>query len=134
MIFGDRSIVVNDIGKRTALHELHHNPELESILLQESIQEVDNVVVSALLHYDDLIDNQLLSWLASQIHLLDSDLCSRSVHTHDVLSCPTWRTFTDTCNIHGSGRTLADLLLFVVALQRVLEVDYRSQTLHNLSI
>lgn len=65
LVFGDRRVVVDDIRQRTTLHELHHNPKFEGILLQEGVQEVDNVLVSALLHDNNLVDNKFFPGLAA---------------------------------------------------------------------
>jgi len=63
LVLRDGGVIVNDIRERTTLHKLHHHPQLERLLLQEGVQEVDNVVVPALLHHDDLVHDQLLARL-----------------------------------------------------------------------
>jgi hypothetical protein len=46
LLFADIVIVVDDIGQRTAFHELHHDPQLKSLLLKECVKEVDNIVMA----------------------------------------------------------------------------------------
>jgi len=102
--------------------------------LQERVQEVDNVVMPALFHHDDLVHNQLLPWLTSKIHLLDSNLRSGSIRAHDILRSLARRILTDTSDVHRTRRALSDLLLFVVALEWVGQADDRPQALHHLRI
>lgn len=61
----------DNIRKTASLHILHNDPELSTA--QEAVDEVDNVGMRALLHDQDLIDNQVLLGLLFEIHLLDSD-------------------------------------------------------------
>ena len=63
LILGNCRVIVDDVGQRTTLHELHHHPQLRRFFLQESVKEVHNVLVSTLLHNDDLVDDELLAWL-----------------------------------------------------------------------
>ena len=84
LVFGDGWIVVNDISQSTALHILHDNPELSKVVAQEGIQKVDNVSVLAVLHDHDFIDDQLLSRLVCQVHLLDSNLGLAALLAHNL--------------------------------------------------
>ena len=63
LLFADRRVVIDHVRQRTAFHELHHHPKLEGVFLQKGIQKVDDVVVSALFHHDNLVDNQFLARL-----------------------------------------------------------------------
>lgn len=59
----------HDVGQAAALHELHHHPQLAGA--QIAVDEVHNVWVGAVLHDQDLVDDQVLLGLLLQVHLLD---------------------------------------------------------------
>lgn len=61
----------DDICKTASFHVLHHDPQVQS--MQVAVQEIDNVLVLAVFHDQNLIDNQILLRLQIQIHLLDGD-------------------------------------------------------------
>lgn len=134
LVLRNAAVVINDIRQRPALHKLHDHPQLECILLKKRIQEVDNVVMPALLHHNNLIHNQLLPRLTTQIHLLDRHLCPRTVLPNQIPGRGGWRTFTYSRHVHRAGRALPNLLLLVIALKRVGQVDYGAQPFHDLRI
>lgn len=57
------------IGQTTTLHVLHHNPKIAAD--EETVHEVDNVLMPAVLHDQNFVDNQVFLWLLFQIHLFD---------------------------------------------------------------
>ena len=59
------------IRQTSALHVLHNHPQLG--LIQERVYEVDDVRVPRGLHYEDLVDNEILLRLFIEVHLLDGD-------------------------------------------------------------
>lgn len=109
-------VSLNDIRQRTSLHKLHHNPQLRLLLRQERLNEVDNVRMLAILHHHNLIHNQLLALLMSQIHLLDRDLCARTLLAEDLTGSSAGGGFADAGDVDGTGGALADFLLLVVRL------------------
>ena len=62
-------IVRDDIGQAATLHELHDDPQFA--FPQVAVDEVDNVRVRAVLHHQDLVDDQVLLRLLLQVHLLN---------------------------------------------------------------
>ena len=117
---GDLLVVVNHVGQRTALHIFHHHPQLIVAFLQERVEEVDDIGMGALLHDNDFVDNQLLSWLIAEIHLLNGDQGLGSIVLVDT-SCNRGRSFrVDARDIDGSGCALANLLLLGVRDLRIL--------------
>jgi hypothetical protein len=68
-------VILNDVCQSPSLHELHNDPEL-SILDEKGLDEVNDVRVMRFLHDDDLVDDELLSRLLSEIHLFDRDLAA----------------------------------------------------------
>ena len=69
-------VVLNDIRQRATLHVLHRDPQLDA-LQQIRVQEVDDIRMAALLHDQDLIDDELLARLGAQIHLKVSTRCCK---------------------------------------------------------
>ena len=59
------------VCQTAALHILHHNPEIT--FDQETVHEVDNVLMLAVLHDEDFVDDKVLLGLLLEIHLLDGD-------------------------------------------------------------
>ena len=59
------------VRQAAALHVLHDHPELDAD--QVAVDEIDNVLVLAGAHDDDLVEDQLLLGLLLQVHLLDGD-------------------------------------------------------------
>ena len=114
LIFGDDGIVVDDVGQRATLHELHHNPQFIVLLLQERVEEIDNVWMLAILHDDDLVHDQLLSRLVPKVHLLDSDLPLGSVSAVDFPCDPRSGTLLHSSHIDRARGALSDFLLLAV--------------------
>src|SRR4051794_37561090 len=86
LILGDYWIVVDNIGESTTFHKLHHHPQLIILLLQEGVEEVHDVRVLRIFHYNDFVDDQFLAWLIAEIHLFDSNLTFGTMSAVD-LSC-----------------------------------------------
>lgn len=82
----------HNIRKRTSLHVFHDHPEIASH--QERVHEVDDVLVLAVLHDQNLVDDQILLRLLLQVHLLDGHTFVRA----NFKSC-----------VDTTRRTLADL-------------------------
>lgn len=61
----------HDICQASTLHKLHDHPELAPA--EVAVDKVDNVGVGALLHDQNLVDDQVLLGLLLQVHLLDGD-------------------------------------------------------------
>jgi hypothetical protein len=61
----------DDVGERSTLHVLHHNPKVA--LEQERVDIVDNIAMPRLLHDEDLVDDEILLGLLLKVHLLDGD-------------------------------------------------------------
>lgn len=59
------------IGKTAAFHVLHHNPEVAAD--KERVHEVDDVLVPAVPHDQNLVDDEILLGLLFQVHLLDGN-------------------------------------------------------------
>lgn len=76
-------IAVDNVCQRASLHVLHDDPKL-SALDEERVEEVDNVGMLALLHDEDLVDDELLPRLLAQVHLLDRDFRSVGEDACDV--------------------------------------------------
>ena len=58
-----------DIGQTAAFHVLHDDPQVA--LVQETVHVIDDVLVLAIPHHQNLVDDQLFLRLLFQIHLLD---------------------------------------------------------------
>nr|GFD54071.1 hypothetical protein [Tanacetum cinerariifolium] len=74
----------DDVRQTPALHVLHDNPKIAAD--QETIHKVDNVLVLAVLHDQDFVDDEVLLRLLLQVHLLDGHAFIRAhfecrVHT-----------------------------------------------------
>jgi hypothetical protein len=61
----------DNIGKTTTLHVLHHHPKIAAN--EERVHEVDDVLVSAVPHDQDFVDDEILLRLLLQVHLLNGD-------------------------------------------------------------
>jgi hypothetical protein len=61
----------HDICQASTFHKLHDHPELAPTKV--AVDKVDNVGVGALLHDQNLVDDQVLLRLLLQVHLLDGD-------------------------------------------------------------
>lgn len=90
------------VSETTAFHVLHHNPQIQTV--EVAFQEVDNVLVLAILHDKDLVDDQVLLGLKVQVHLLygHTVVGSSLVGSEDTTRC-----------------TLTDLVEVVVQLGRI---------------
>jgi hypothetical protein len=66
----------DNIGKTATLHVFHHHPKVATN--EERIHEVDNVLVPAISHHQDLVDDEVFLWLLFQVHLLDSNTLVRA--------------------------------------------------------
>lgn len=60
----------DNIRQTSTFHIFHDHPQVASD--EKTIHKVDNVPMFALLHHDNLVDDQILLGLLLQIHLLDS--------------------------------------------------------------
>lgn len=58
------------IRETTTFHVLHHDPQVQA--MKETLEEVHDVLVLAILHHKNLVDDQVLLGLKVQVHLLDS--------------------------------------------------------------
>jgi len=92
----------HNVGQAAALHELHHDPQFPRA--QIAVNEVDNVGVRALLHDQDLVDDQVLLWLLLEVHLLDG---------HQAVGPPL------VARVHAARSALADLGEAAVDLPRI---------------
>lgn len=61
----------DNIGKTATLHVFHHNPKIAAN--KERVLEVDDVLVSAVSHDKNFVDDEILLGLLFQVHLLDCD-------------------------------------------------------------
>jgi hypothetical protein len=61
----------HDIGKTTTLHVFHHYPEVTAH--KERIHKVDHVLVPAVSHHQNFVDDEVFLWLLFQVHLLNGD-------------------------------------------------------------
>lgn len=64
--------VGHDVGQRTSLEVLHHNPQL--VVHEEAAVRLDDVRVVVVSHDNNLIEQQLAALLLPQVHLLDGHL------------------------------------------------------------
>src|SRR6266480_181834 len=64
-------VVRDDICKTASFHVLHDHPQHSGYKI--AIHKIDNVLVLALLHDENFVDNEILLGLLLQIHLLDGD-------------------------------------------------------------
>lgn len=75
----------DNVGEGTPVEVLHDDPQFVLLLQQEGLHVVDNVLVSSVLHYLDLRDDQIAVGLLGQVHNLNGDrlvghLVARSSH------------------------------------------------------
>jgi hypothetical protein len=61
----------NNIGKTTTLHVLHHHPKIATN--EKRVHEVDDILMSAISHDQNFINDEILLRLLFQVHLLDGD-------------------------------------------------------------
>jgi hypothetical protein len=92
----------NDIRQAATFHVLHDNPQIS--LHKEAVHEIDNVLVFAVLHHQNFVDNQVLLRLLLQVHLLDSHAF---VAAHFV------------CRKNASRGTLSNLVELLVSQRRI---------------
>ena len=64
-------IECHDIRQATSLHVLHRDPQIATNKV--TINKVHNIRMRAILHHQDLVDNQILLRLLLEVHLLDRD-------------------------------------------------------------
>lgn len=60
----------NHIRQTAAFHVLHDNPEIS--FYKKAIHEIDNILMLAILHDQDFVDDEILLWLLLEVHLFDS--------------------------------------------------------------
>ena len=92
----------NHISQTATLHVFHHHPEVQT--MEVTVQKVDNILVLAVLHNQNLIDDQILLGLQVQVHLLDSNTLVGVVLVGSK---------------NTTRRTLADFIEMVVQSSRV---------------
>lgn len=65
----------HNIRKATSLHVFHHDPEVTFV--QVAVDEVDNVLMLAVFHDDNFVDDEILFGLLFQVHLLNGNTSPR---------------------------------------------------------
>lgn len=88
----------HNVSQTTALHVLHNDPQVS--FHQKAVHKVDNVLMLAIFHDQDLVDDEVLLGLLLEVHLLDSHTL---VATHFVR-----------CE-HAARSTLANLVELLVS-------------------
>ena len=96
-----------DISQTSSLHILHNDPQIS--LTQVAVHEVYNVLVLAIFHHKDLIDDEIFLRLLLKIHLFDG---------HALISAH-FSSCVDT-----SRSTLANLVEILVPPHRVSSSTY----------
>lgn len=92
----------HDIRETAAFHVLHHNPQIS--LSQKAVHEIDDILMLAVFHYQDLIYNQILLRLLLEVHLLDSHAAIRPILV---------------CCVYTTRRALTDLIELSILRRRV---------------
>ena len=100
-------IKCHDIRQTPALHVLHDDPQVA--LHQERVHEVDDILVPAVLHDQDLVDDEILLGLLLEVHLFDGNALVRP----DFVG-----------GVDATGGALADLHQAAVFLRWVRGVAY----------
>jgi hypothetical protein len=95
-------VVRDHVSQTAAFHELHDNPKIA--LDKIAIHEIHNVLVLALTHDENFVNNQIFLGLLLQVHLLDRN-------------APVGITF-DSC-VHSTRCTLTDLVELSVEVGRI---------------
>ena len=64
------------VGQAATFHVLHDDPQISSH--QETVHKVDNVLMLAILHDQNLIDDKVFLGLLLEVHLLDGNTFVRT--------------------------------------------------------
>lgn len=107
----------DDIGKTASLHVFHAHPQIAAN--KERVHEVDDVLVLAISHDQDLVNDEVFLWLLFEVHLLDSDALVRSDFK---------------CRVNATRSTLANLDKIAELLRRVGRIANILQLTDDLSV